>query len=115
MFDVPSHPDFLGSILGTGITREKVGDIILLGDQGAQFLTAPELVSHFESSLTQVSRCCNMPSAGCTLPDRENYSPHGIHLTPHPLVEVALALWAWAAACLKSCERLALRRSGQSL
>mmetsp|Transcript_23122 Transcript_23122/g.59237 ORF Transcript_23122/g.59237 Transcript_23122/m.59237 type:complete len:162 (+) Transcript_23122:717-1202(+) len=54
MFDVPSHPDFLGSILGTGITREKVGDIILLGDQGAQFLTAPELVSHFESSLTQV-------------------------------------------------------------
>lgn len=55
MFDAASHPDFLGSILGTGITREKVGDIILLGDQGAQFLTTPELVSHFETSLTQVT------------------------------------------------------------
>lgn len=46
--------DFLGSILGTGIERSKVGDIILLGETGAQILVAAELVEHFEQSLTQV-------------------------------------------------------------
>jgi RNA-binding protein YlmH len=29
MFDAASHGDFLGAVLGTGIAREKVGDIIL--------------------------------------------------------------------------------------
>lgn len=28
-FDACSHGDFLGAILGTGIVREKVGDILL--------------------------------------------------------------------------------------
>ena len=28
-YQPPSHGDFLGSILGTGIAREKLGDIIL--------------------------------------------------------------------------------------
>ena len=46
--------DFLGSILGTGIERSKVGDIIILGETGAQILVAAELVEHFEQSLTQV-------------------------------------------------------------
>ena len=41
--------DFLGSILGTGIERSKVGDIILLGETGAQILVAAEIVEHFES------------------------------------------------------------------
>jgi len=29
MFETASHGDFLGSILGTGVTRDKVGDIIM--------------------------------------------------------------------------------------
>jgi RNA-binding protein YlmH len=28
MFETASHGDFLGSILGTGVTRDKVGDVI---------------------------------------------------------------------------------------
>ena len=28
-FDTAAHGDFLGAILGTGVTREKVGDIIV--------------------------------------------------------------------------------------
>ena len=44
----------MGSILGTGIERSKVGDIIILGETGAQILVAAELVQHFEQSLTQV-------------------------------------------------------------
>eukprot|EP00193_Tetraselmis_chui_P007731 CAMPEP_0177766628 /NCGR_PEP_ID=MMETSP0491_2-20121128/8623_1 /TAXON_ID=63592 /ORGANISM="Tetraselmis chuii, Strain PLY429" /LENGTH=218 /DNA_ID=CAMNT_0019283049 /DNA_START=550 /DNA_END=1206 /DNA_ORIENTATION=- len=54
LFDPADHRDFLGSILGTGIAREKVGDIIPLGDRGAQFFTTPDLVGHFEMNLTQV-------------------------------------------------------------
>ncbi|CAL8470758.1 g10300 [Coccomyxa elongata] len=54
MFDAATHRDFLGAILGTGIERSKVGDIILVGEAGAQILVAAELLEHFEQSLTQV-------------------------------------------------------------
>ncbi|XP_073149128.1 uncharacterized protein [Henckelia pumila] len=49
-----SHGDFLGSILGTGIVRDKVGDIILQGENGAHVLVVPELVDFLASSLNKV-------------------------------------------------------------
>ncbi|CAN0891267.1 hypothetical protein LINGRAHAP2_LOCUS16897 [Linum grandiflorum] len=50
-----SHGDFLGAILGTGVAREKVGDVLLLqGGKGAQFLVVPELVEFFRTSLDKV-------------------------------------------------------------
>lgn len=54
LFDPANHRDFLGSILGTGIVREKVGDILVLGERGAQALVVPELESFFQQNLTQV-------------------------------------------------------------
>lgn len=54
LFDPATHRDFLGALLGTGIVREKVGDIIVLGDRGAQAIVVPELVEFLETSLTQV-------------------------------------------------------------
>ena len=54
LFDPASHRDFLGSILGTGIVRDKVGDIIVLGERGAQAIIVPEMVDFLTSSLTQV-------------------------------------------------------------
>lgn len=54
LFDPASHRDFLGAILGTGIVREKVGDILVLGERGAQVLVLPEMVEFLETSLTQV-------------------------------------------------------------
>lgn len=54
LFDTATHRDFLGSILGTGITRDKVGDIIVLGERGAQVIVMPEMVEFLETSLTQV-------------------------------------------------------------
>ncbi len=54
LFDPATHRDFLGSILGTGIVREKVGDIIVLGERGAQIVVVPELVEFLTMSLTQV-------------------------------------------------------------
>ncbi len=54
LFDTATHRDFLGAMLGTGIVREKTGDIIVLGERGAQAVVVPELVEFLEMSLTQV-------------------------------------------------------------
>jgi photosystem II S4 domain protein len=54
LFDQATHRDFLGALLGTGIVREKVGDILVLGERGAQAIVVPEMVEFLEQSLTQV-------------------------------------------------------------
>ena len=54
LFDPANHRDFLGAILNTGIVREKVGDILTLGERGAQIIVVPELVDFFQVSLVQV-------------------------------------------------------------
>jgi len=54
LFDPASHRDFLGALLGTGLERQKVGDLILLGEKGAQAIIVPELVDYLSVSLTQV-------------------------------------------------------------
>lgn len=54
LFDPASHRDFLGAMLGTGIVREKTGDIIVMGERGAQAIVVPELVEFLEMNLTQV-------------------------------------------------------------
>jgi len=54
LFDTATHRDFLGSMLGTGIVREKTGDIIVLGERGAQAIVVPELVEFLALNLKQV-------------------------------------------------------------
>jgi photosystem II S4 domain protein len=54
LFDPATHRDFLGAMLGTGIVREKVGDILVLGERGAQAIVVPEMVEFLEMTLTQV-------------------------------------------------------------
>ncbi|MGF1570365.1 MAG: photosystem II S4 domain protein [Nodosilinea sp.] len=54
MFDPATHRDFLGSVLGTGLERHKIGDILLLGERGAQIIVAPDLVEFLTLTLTQV-------------------------------------------------------------
>ncbi|KAI3441530.1 S4 RNA-binding domain-containing protein [Psidium guajava] len=61
-FDSCSHGDFLGAILGTGIARDKLGDILLQGERGAQMLIVPELVDFFTATLDKVG---NVP-VSCT-------------------------------------------------
>lgn len=54
LFDPATHRDFLGAILGTGLVREKVGDVIVLGERGAQVIVVPEMVEFLQTHLTQV-------------------------------------------------------------
>ncbi len=54
LFDPASHRDFLGALLGSGIVREKVGDIIPLGERGAQAIVLPELAEFLTTAIVQV-------------------------------------------------------------
>ncbi|MBF2099344.1 MAG: photosystem II S4 domain protein [Gloeomargaritaceae cyanobacterium C42_A2020_066] len=54
LFDPAGHRDFLGAILGTGLVREKLGDILVLDERGAQAIVHPDLVAYLEQSLVQV-------------------------------------------------------------
>lgn len=54
LFDTATHRDFLGAMLGTGIIRDKTGDVLVLGERGAQVLVVPELVEFLEMNLKQV-------------------------------------------------------------
>jgi photosystem II S4 domain protein len=54
LFDPPTHRDFLGAMLGCGIVRDRTGDIIVLGEQGAQAIVIPDLVDYLSTHLTQV-------------------------------------------------------------
>ncbi|CAL9017222.1 unnamed protein product [Prunus brigantina] len=53
-FQPCSHGDFLGAILGTGIAREKFGDVIFQGEKGAQVIVVPDLADYLISSLDKV-------------------------------------------------------------
>lgn len=54
LFDPATHRDFLGAMLGTGIVREKTGDIIVLGERGAQVIVVPEMVEYLEMNIVQI-------------------------------------------------------------
>lgn len=54
VFDAADHRDFLGAVLGTGIERDRIGDIYVNGERGAAVLCAPEMASFLQSSLESV-------------------------------------------------------------
>lgn len=50
-----SHRDFLGSLMGLGISRESVGDIVLINDGAVAFVRS-EVYSYIIDNLTSVGR-----------------------------------------------------------
>jgi RNA-binding protein YlmH len=51
-----THRDFLGALLGLGIKRETLGDIIYRGEEKAYLFLMPEIVPFVVQSLTQIGR-----------------------------------------------------------
>jgi RNA-binding protein YlmH len=51
-----SHRDFLGSIMGLGIKREKIGDILCLEDKCLVFVVS-DIADYIISNLDMVARC----------------------------------------------------------
>jgi photosystem II S4 domain protein len=54
LFDPASHRDFLGAVLGTGLVRAKIGDILVGGERGAQVIVVPEVAEFLGLQLSQV-------------------------------------------------------------
>lgn len=54
LFDPADHRDFLGAALGTGIDRDRLGDILVQGERGAQILCTPEMATFLSAALTSV-------------------------------------------------------------
>ncbi|HEY9908811.1 MAG TPA: photosystem II S4 domain protein [Thermosynechococcaceae cyanobacterium] len=94
LFDPASHRDFMGALLGTGIVREKVGDIIVLGERGGQAIVAPDLVEFLSMSLTQV-RSVPVKTQPIELSELKIREPKKKELTT---VEASLRLDAVASA-----------------
>ncbi|NJN57919.1 MAG: photosystem II S4 domain protein [Leptolyngbyaceae cyanobacterium SL_5_9] len=94
LFDSATHRDFLGALLGTGLVRDKVGDIIVLGERGGQAIVVPELVEFLEMSLTQV-RSVPVKTRQIDLSELKIREPKKKELTT---VEASLRLDAVASA-----------------
>lgn len=54
-FQKVGHGDYLGSILGTGLKRTKIGDLIIL-DDGCQAIVAAEVADYVLSNWTHVHK-----------------------------------------------------------
>lgn len=50
-----SHRDYLGALMGEGIRREKIGDIIV-SETGAQIIAAKEMAEYLQQNYRQVGR-----------------------------------------------------------
>jgi photosystem II S4 domain protein len=94
LFDTATHRDFLGAMLGTGIVREKTGDIIILGERGAQVIVVPELVEFLSMSLQQV-RSVPVKTQAIDISELKIREPKKKELTT---VEASLRLDAIASA-----------------
>lgn len=94
LFDQATHRDFLGALLGTGIVREKVGDLVVLGERGAQAIVLPELAEFLELHLSQV-RSVPVKTRRLDLAELKVREPKKKELTT---VEASLRLDAIASA-----------------
>lgn len=51
-----THRDFLGSVLGLGLRREKIGDLLMIGEGKAQLIVHPEILPFLLSNWTQTGQ-----------------------------------------------------------
>ncbi|KAG5181793.1 hypothetical protein JKP88DRAFT_257865 [Tribonema minus] len=94
LFDMADHRDYLGSILGTGIERQKVGDILVQGERGAQVLCHPDIADYLCTNLSSV-RSVTVKVDQVPLTELKVSPPIKKHVTS---VEASLRLDAIASA-----------------
>lgn len=73
-FAAPTHRDFLGSVLGLGVERDAVGDIVPM-ENGAYVLLSAELAEFVRSQLARIGRAgaqtCLVPLSEVPRPQYE--------------------------------------------
>lgn len=72
--ETPTHRDFLGALIGSGITRESVGDI-LVGDGACDFLVtqtvAPWLLENFRNAGRTALKLTQIPLSMLSVPEQK--------------------------------------------
>ena len=72
--DHPTHRDFLGALMGAGIARETVGDI-LVGNDRCDFFVTEELAAYLLQNFTSAGRAklrlAQIPLSEVTVPEAE--------------------------------------------
>lgn len=72
--DSPTHRDFLGALMGTGIARETIGDICVGKSTCDFFVTAeiaPYLLQNFTGAGRTKLRLCRIPMSEVSIPEPE--------------------------------------------
>lgn len=72
--EAPSHRDFLGALIGSGITRECIGDILVADGLAHFFVTkdiAPYILQNFEKAGRTALRLKEIPLSAFRLPDQK--------------------------------------------
>lgn len=77
--DKLSHRDYLGSILGLGLKREKIGDVIVF-EEGCQVIVSKDILNFLISNLKKV--------ASNDVIVKEIY-PHELKITPTKVKEIS--------------------------
>lgn len=69
-----NHRDFLGSVLGLGVKREKIGDILVSDKETLVFLSA-DIANYIKTGLTKIGRvgvkCEIISTKEITVPEKE--------------------------------------------
>lgn len=80
-----THRDFLGAVLGAGIEREKLGDI-LVGKESCDLLVFSELISYLSQNFTEAGRARlhveEIPLSALALPEKTVKVIHDTVNTP---------------------------------
>ena len=72
--DSPTHRDFLGALMGAGIARETVGDILVSGESCDFFVSAevaPYILQNLESAGRTKLKLCQIPLSDVSVPEPE--------------------------------------------
>lgn len=71
--ETPTHRDFLGALMGSGITRESIGDILVSHNSCDFFVTeeiAPYLLQNFETAGRVHIRISQIPLSEVSIPEQ---------------------------------------------
>jgi len=91
--DVLHHRDFLGSLMGLGLKREAVGDILIEEGRAVAFVS-DEVAGYITSQLEKVGRTGVKITLGCDslLPQKDSMTEHSVTVASERLDCVVSAL-----------------------
>ena len=91
--DILHHRDFLGSLMGLGLKRESVGDILIQEGKAVAFV-CDEVSGYIVSQLEKVGRTGVKVSIGCDfeLPQKDRMTEHSVTVASERLDCVVSAL-----------------------